>query len=105
MCSDTLYLGRSTCRGTRVLLNPATFHPVTQIRSESIYRLSIGRNPHYIYMVSLSFLGRHEECNRYFWQTASRRVERPTLKMRMVDLSECRVEDFEHYRIWDEIIS
>jgi len=59
----------------------------------------------YIYMVSLSFLGRHEECNQYFWQTAARRVESPVLKTHMVDLSEGRVEDFEHYRIWDEIIS
>ena len=59
----------------------------------------------YIYMVSLSFLGRSEECNQYFWKTASKRVERPTLKTRMVDLSEGRVEDFEHYRIWDEIVS
>ena len=59
----------------------------------------------YIYMVSLSFLERHEECNQYFWQTASKRVEHPKLKTLMVDLSEGRVEDFEHYRIWDEIIS
>ena len=59
----------------------------------------------YIYMVSLSFLERYEECNQYFWQTASKRVEHPKLKTLMVDLSEGRVEDFEHYRIWDEIIS
>ena len=59
----------------------------------------------YIYMVSLSFLGRREECSRYFWQTASRRVERPALKTRMVALSEGRVEDFECYRIWDDILS
>jgi hypothetical protein len=59
----------------------------------------------YIYMVSLSFLERREECNQYFWQTASKRVEHPKLKTLMVDLSEGRVEDFEHYRIWDEIIS
>lgn len=59
----------------------------------------------YIYMVSLAFLGQHEECNQYFWQTASKRVERPALKTRMVDLAEGRVEDFEHYRVWDDIVS
>ena len=59
----------------------------------------------YIYMVSLAFLERNEECNQYFWKTASKRFENPALKTRMVGLSEGRVEDFDHYRIWDEIIS
>ena len=58
----------------------------------------------YIYMVSLSFLERHGECNQYFWKTASKRVEHPTLKARMVALSEGQVENFDHYRIWDEVI-
>lgn len=59
----------------------------------------------YIYMVSLSFLGRHAECNQYFWQTAAKRVGRHVLKTRMLELSEGRVEDFDHYRVWAEMIN
>jgi len=59
----------------------------------------------YIYMVSLSFLGRNEECNQYFWQTASKRCQNPKLKIHMVGLSEGRVEDFDYYRIWDDVVS
>jgi hypothetical protein len=59
----------------------------------------------YVYMVSLAFLKQHEECARFYWRTASKRVRHPILKKRMNELSEDRLEDFERYRIWDKVVA
>ena len=58
-----------------------------------------------VYMVSLAFLQQHEECARFFGRNASKRVRHPVLKKRMNALSEGRLEDFEHYRIWGKIVA
>lgn len=54
----------------------------------------------YVYMASLAFLGKTDERDTFFWQTASKRVSHPRLKERMFRLLEDCEPKFDTYRVW-----
>lgn len=54
----------------------------------------------YINLVCLSLQGKLNERDRFFWQHASKRVQHPVLRERMLSLIEDVHPDFDSYRIW-----
>lgn len=57
----------------------------------------------YIYMVSLAFLGRRDQCVQFYWHTGAGKVRRAALKKRLTGLIAGREQALEHYFIWDEV--
>jgi len=54
----------------------------------------------YICFVALSFLGQFDGRTRFFWGTASKRVQNPVLKRRMLALRADEDPNFADYQIW-----
>lgn len=55
----------------------------------------------YMNMAALRFTAPADDYKRFFWETASKRIQSRVLRHRMFDLIEADAPRFKDYRIWD----